>query len=216
MRDRIKPSAGSIRLYTVDELRQRLALADGLPRWDDAEGCPAGWNCVSAWLKNAVLYDYAFIVIQNLLRKGLNYGIGGMYIEFENVASPGDTVAAPDFTRGPGEGIDYYNGLADSSVRDYLRVPLTAGSISSSDETLFPLGNIATFFAQTAGTTGVHGKPWSAAANSVAFGAALVAFVDDEDVTQDIVYARAYLDASKQPAKQDPFQVGIQWRQIYE
>jgi hypothetical protein len=146
------------------------------------------------------------------MRKGLNYGIGGMYMEFENTASPGDQVSPPAFTRDAGEGVEYYNGLSMSSDRDYLRVPLIASTLGISNETNFPKGNQPSFFAQTVGVAGVHGKPFSDANNSTVFGGALVAFVDEEDHTRDIVLSRFYLEVDKQQPKLSTSQIGFEWR----
>lgn len=215
MREVLTPPRGRLRTYTIDGLAQELARRDGMPLWHNSARKPYGWQAASPWQSNAVLFEWGAIVINCLLRKGLNYGIGGMYVEFENVASPGDTVTPPDFTRGPSEGIDYYRGLADSSNRDYLRVPLIAGTLSTTDQEQFPLGNQGTFFAQTSGVQGVHGKEWSDAVNSVAFGAALVAFVDEDDASQDIVYARAYLSIDAQQPKLATSQIGFEWSHVY-
>lgn len=214
-REAVNPPDGRVRAYTVNELTQALARLDGLSSWDAGRKLPFGWQDPKQWRKNDILKEWGAIFVNLLLRKGLNYGIGGMYIEFENVASPGDPVDVPVFTRGPGEGIDYYNDLSGSSTRDYLRIPIIAGTLSSSDETEFPLGNVSTFFAQTSGVAGVHGKGWSDAYNSVAYGGALVTFVDDDDFTRDIVLARAYFEPGDQQAKLPTSQVGYEWEHVY-
>ena len=53
----------------------------------------------------------------------LNYNISALYIEFENVATAETEIATAPFARDLG--ISYYNSLIDSSVRDFLRIPLT-------------------------------------------------------------------------------------------
>ena len=110
-------------------------------------------------------YEYATITSNLLAGTGLNYRIGGMYLEFENVASPGDTVTVPTFDRT--RNVSYYNNLSGSSDRDYLRVDLSSATISSTDTTNFPQGNSVLFSARSAGLTGVHGKTFSDTANSV-------------------------------------------------
>lgn len=168
------------------------------------------WKPKTLFEPNAFMYDWATIVGSLLMRKDIHYGIAGMYIEFENVASPGDPVSIPSFTRD--EGVSYYNDLATSSDRDYLRVALTASSMDSTDLTKFPKGNRPTFFAQTSGVVGVHGKPFSDANNSVVFGGALVSFLDPNDFTQDLVLSRFYTTVGSQQSKLATSQIGFEWR----
>jgi hypothetical protein len=139
-----------------------------------------------------------------------------MYLEFENVASPGDPVTVPDYDRETSSGVAYYNGLSSSLNRDYLRVPLIATSTGTSDAAEYPNGNRATFFAQTTGLTGVHGKSFSEAANSVIFGGALVALVDENDPTKDLVLSRFYLPVPNQQPKLATSQIGFEWRLTFE
>lgn len=172
------------------------------------------WTPAGPFSHNDTLYEWATIFGQLLLRQGLNFGIGGMYIEFENTAEPGDPVTPPIVTRDADQGIDYYDALAGSGVRDYLRVPLVAGTLTSSDPVNFPKGNVSTFFAQTTGLVGVHGKTFSDVVNSVVFGAALVSFVDLADATQDLILSRLYKDSTEQIAKTPTIQVGVEWQYI--
>lgn len=202
---------GDVRLYSVP-LVMRTGRAVSKSTHNIMEDWPKQWTPVTDFEHNDFLYEWGAIFGNLLLRKGLNYGIGGMYLEFENVGTPGDPVAAPTFTRDADQGVDYYNSLADSADRDYLRVPLIAGNLSSSDQTNFPLGNLLSFFAQTSGVEGVHGKPFSDANNSTVFGGALVAFVDDSDHTRDIVLSRFYVSTGKQQPKLSTSQVGFEWR----
>ena len=139
-----------------------------------------------------------------------------MYIEFENVASPGtDAVGIPTFTRD--EGLTYYNGL--SGNQDFLRVELIglpSISIESGYESYFTAGqtgNLLTFFAQSSGTAGVLGNATFGAANySKVFGAALVAAPVFSDRTKDVVFSRTYFDpASNQVLKQASSQIGLSW-----
>lgn len=226
MRDAIEPRKymrGDVRAHLVPSDRT-FALTGLIP--DDTPcdpfayasayasryGRPPGWSPRTDFRHNDFLYEWGAIFANLLMRRGLNYGVGGMYVEFENVASPGDPVSAPDFTRSPDEGVGYYNDLALSPDRDYLRVPLIAATLDSSDAVSFPHGNLATFFAQTAGVTGVHGKAFSDSANSTVFGGALVAFVDDADHTRDLVLSRFYLETASQQPKLATGQVGFEWR----
>lgn len=177
---------------------------------------PAGWKLRTHWNHNDILYEWGALVGRLLLRQGLNYGISGMYIEFANVVSPGDPVSPPDVSRDASQGVDYYNDLASSPDTDYLRVPLIASTMDSSDEIKYPKGNQLTFFAQTSGVEGVHGKPFSDTNNSVAFGGALVAFVDDSDFTQDLVLSRFYFAIDEQMAKLATGQIGYEWKLLLQ
>jgi len=213
---------GEVRTFNVSPLRIKWSLLTN-GAMDDVwemdvvrklgpDGVPEGWSGPSEFSHNDFLYEWGAIFANLLMRRGLNYGIGGMYLEFENTASPGDPVAAPTFTRAAGEGVEYYNALVDSADRDYLRVPLVASDLAVGDEVKFPKGNLASFFAQTSGVTGVHGKPFSDADNSVVFGGALVAFVDSADPTRDLVLSRFYLATDRQMPKLATSEVGFQWR----
>lgn len=213
-RDVITPAGymrGEVRLHRVRPLTVQDLIHERRP--DPAfEWLPRRWAPLTDYVHNDFLYEWGAIFGSLLLRKGLTYGIGGMYIEFENVGSPGDPVSVPTFTRDAAEGVDYYNALSGSPDRDYLRVPLVSATLDSSDPVNFPKGNRPVFFAQTAGVTGVHGKPFSDADNSTVFGGALVAFVDDADPTRDLVLSRFYLSADNQQVKLATSQVGLEWR----
>lgn len=171
----------------------------------------SGWKILTPWNCNDVLYEWGSIVGQLLTEGRREYRIGGMYIEFMNAGDPGDPVTPPSFTRDAGEGVDYFNSLATDPDRDYMRVPLVAARLDTSDETNFPHGNMPTFFAQTTGVTGVHGKPFSDVNNSIVYGGALVAFVDPNDATRDLVFSRFYLATEHQQAKLPTSQIGLEW-----
>lgn len=195
MRDQpIKYPAGRVRAY-------RACGAD-----------PRLWRLVTPWVPNLALKQWATIVGTLLLEGRINYRIGAMYIEFANVASPGDTVAAPTFDRTPASAISYYNGLSTSSNKDYLRVPITAGILDTTDVANCPTGDTPSWFAMTQGVEGVHGKPFSNVNNSTVYGAALVATVDEADPTQDLVFSRFYLPTNQQLLKLATSQIGLQWQ----
>lgn len=163
---------------------------------------------------NQIQYDWGFIAAKAIGQGDSSYKIASMYIEFENVASPGDPVTIPTFGRD--EGTDYYDDLQSSSVRDFLRVPLTTIptiGIETGFEAYFtaPAGNKLTFFTQTQGTEGIHGKTFSDSVNSKVFGAALVATPVVADRTQDIVFARAYYSVADQTVKDASHQIGLSW-----
>jgi hypothetical protein len=172
---------------------------------------PGTWHSSKDFERNLILYEWA-TVVGELLRNAPDrkpYYFGGMYIEFEN--NGGAAVSPPTATRD--EGGSYYEDLLVHATRDYLRVPLTALTLTSTDEDKFPFGNRVTAFAQTAGVAGVHGKTFSAAQQSRIFGAALVAFPDFADATQDLVFSRFYYSSSdNQMVKLVGSEVGVEWR----
>lgn len=213
--DLIVPSRmcrGEVRMHAVEPTWRSRGVNTSVVGRPGPSGDLNFWFPVTEFQPNDFLYEWATIVGNLLLRRGLNYGIGGMYLEFENVGSPGDPVSAPGFTRDADQARPYYDNLALSADRDYLRVPLVSGALGSSDGTKFPKGNRVSFFAQSGGEEGVHGKPFSAAANSVVFGGALVAFVAEDDPTQDLVLSRFYAAVDRQQAKTDSAQVGLEWQ----
>lgn len=145
------------------------------------------------------------------------YKISAMYIEFENTASPGDLVSAPAFDRA--DGIEYYSALSSSPTRDFLRLRLISNpkaSIISGYEGSSVVANQLTFFAQTTGSIGVHGKTFSAAANSTVFGLALVAAPKWEDRTRDLIFAREYYPQAQQVLKQASSQIGVSWTEQFK
>lgn len=146
--------------------------------------------------------QWGAIAAQCVGRGDRAYRLAGMYIEFENMSDDVTAVTPPSFERT--EGIEYYAGLADSLVRDYLRVPLLLTpdvDVVSGDEALFPdplLGNLLRVQAITSGTAGVHGRTFSAAEHSRVFGIAIVATPVFADPTRDLVFARGYFDDEDQ------------------
>lgn len=162
------------------------------------------WNPITAWSNNLVLYEWATIAGKLLNGSGINYSIGGMYLEFENTSG---TASAPTFDRS--RTISYYNNL--SAPRDYLRVSLTSTQLLSSDSSLYPTGNQCVFFSRSSGLEGVHGETFSDSVDSKIFGASLVAFVDDTDATQDLLLSSIYFEAASQQEKLPTSQIGIEW-----
>lgn len=192
MHELISPNSvrGRVRLHEVDHSRLLI-------------------RPITRWKPNLVLYDWAAILTKLLTAGNSDYKIDGMYLEYENVASPGDTVAAPAYDRSGGRA--YYDTLSGSGTKDYLRVPMTAAQITSSDEDDFPEGNVMTFFAQSQGVVGTHGKAFASANNSKIYGGALVALVDPDDATRDVVFSRFYFDAADQQVKLSTSQLGLEW-----
>ena len=178
------------------------------------------WTPATSVTLNTVLYEWGFIAAKTIGHGDPTYRINTMYIEFSNVTDPADAVSLPSFTRD--EGLSYYTGLSGSSTNDYLRVPLIGQptiSIESGFESYFTEGvdgNLLTFFAQSAGGTGVHSKTFANSSNSKIFGAALVAAPVNADATKDIVFSRAYFASADQTVKQTSSQVGITWELPFE
>ena len=73
-------------------------------------------------------------------------------------------------------------------------------------------GNLLTFYTQSQGAVGYHGRTFSHSVNSKVFGAALVATPTADDPTQDIIVARTYLLAASQVLKIASSQIGLTWR----
>jgi hypothetical protein len=164
---------------------------------------------IMPWQNNLVMYEWATSIVK-LLSQGLaNYRLSGMYLEYKNVADPGDAIAVPSYGRA--DGVSYYDALADSPDVDYLRVPLLASTVGSSDTELFPGGNVLTCFAQSQGVIGVHGKAFSDSVNSKIYGGALVAIVDEDDATRDIIFSRFYTSESQQVVKLPTSNLGLEW-----
>lgn len=179
---------------------------------------PAGdqvrlWVPASAWKRNLVLYDWGTIAAKLLLGDA-DFKLGALYVEFANVASPGDPVDDPSYDRSGAAA--YYAGLDSDPTKDYLRVPIYATGLESSDEDLFPQGNVLRIYARTSGTVGVHGKPFSAGDNSTVFGAALVATPDFADSEQDLVFSRWYAEVADQMVKESNSQVAVEWELTLE
>ena len=163
------------------------------------------WTPTTELNPNLVLYQWGELVGKLLTTGDAKYRVSGMYLEFENVASPGDPVSVPTFGRD--RTVTYYDDLSGSVVRDYLRVPLTATTYADEAEQ-----TILDFFARSSGTTGGHGKTFSDSVNSTIFGASLVAFVDSTDATQDLLLSSYYFAVADQQQKLSTSQVGLEWQ----
>lgn len=165
---------------------------------------------------NEIAYDWAIIACQAIGLGKSEYKIGGMYVEFENTASPGLTVSPPTIDRA--EGREYYDNL--SGNRDYLRIPLLslpALSVAPGWNDYFSGTGVdfnrMTFAAQTSGNSGSNGLTFSHLTNSRVFGIALVATPEWADRTQDVVFARGYYPAGDQLDKEASHQLYVSWRQ---
>ncbi len=79
--------------------------------------------------------------------------------------------------------------------------------------------NKLTFFAQTVGTQGVHGKPFShngAGGSSKVYAAALVAAPNFSDRTKDVIFARTVFQPANQVTKEASSQIGLTWSIAFE
>lgn len=156
---------------------------------------------------NLILYSGADVLAAALSGKA-GWFVNTMYLEYQNLASPGDPTVIPTFDRSGG--IDYYNGLSSSPDSDFLRVSLlTNPLITSTNPTLYN-GNQAAFFALSEGSTGFFGKPFGPGSNSAVCGAALVCAPDPTSQATDVVFARTYTNIDK-ILVQAGFQVGVNW-----
>lgn len=154
---------------------------------------------------NDVLYEGADIMA-HLLRGESDYAVTTMYLEFKNLAVPGDPITPPTFDRTGGT--SYYNTLGSSPDIDFVRVPLLiTPELSASGDNYE--GNQLTFFGQSEGTIGFHGKAFSPAANSTVFGAALVAAPTPNDQSGDRIWSRTY--SVGDIAKQAGQEIGVTW-----
>ena len=189
--------------------------------WRIAE--PSGTRTFLHSQPNQIQYSWGHIAARQLgFRRQAgrpDYYISAMYLEFENLASPSSTVTAPSFTRDLG--LDYFNELLDSATRDFIRVPMRlepALGISTGFEPYFTDGvdgNQLTFFVQSAGVVGVHGKTFSHSVNSKIYAATLVA-APTGDRTQDVVFARTTFAGAEQVTKEASSQIGISWDIAFE
>jgi hypothetical protein len=79
--------------------------------------------------------------------------------------------------------------------------------------------NKLTFFVQTVGTQGVHGKIFSHNASggtSKVYAAALVAAPLYSDRTKDVIFARTMFIPSNQVTKEASSQIGLTWDIAFE
>lgn len=167
------------------------------------------------WTNNTTLKEAAAIEVRALSGVA-GYKLGVMYIEFENALDPDAPIEGPSFGTDPEDAAAYYQSLADSADRDYVRAEVIASEIDSADETYYPRGNRLTLTAFAVAAVGAHGKPFGEAHGSRMFGAAVVASPDEGDPTLDLVYARAYLPDAKQRKKLSTGQLGVRWQLTFE
>jgi len=154
------------------------------------------------WTDNTLLYGWAPIAVHRLTTPDSPYWLNTLYIEYANVADPGDPVSTP--VVGRDDGLNYYAALASVPDRDYLRVPTVGGpefgTIPGTEATLGPgWHNLAVVRGTTANATaGVHGRPYGL--QSKLCGLALASAPNRADPSADLIYGRAYWSPTQQVA----------------
>jgi len=145
-------------------------------------------------------------VMAKALSGDVDLAVAAVLFEFQNTVG---AISIPTPTRD--EGIDYYlNTIPLTPNRDYLRVALAAPAAFSSSDSAKYAGNQVSFFAISTGTQGIHGEPFSHAANSKVFGVGLVATPTPDQYTQDKLFSRSY-DGFDPVPKEDGYQIGAQY-----
>ena len=167
---------------------------------------------------NRFMYTWGFLVAKALGQRDPRYGINAFYLEFENVASPSDTVSVPSFNLQDDR--TYYDGLASSPTRDYVRAALDINpliDIAPGYEAYFPpgQGNRVTIVGQTYGDAGVHMKAFDSTFNSKVCGVALVAAPVWGDLTQDVLFSRYYWPTMQQQIVGVTGQFGLRYPIIF-
>ena len=144
-------------------------------------------------------------ILARILAGDSSWAPAAVFFEFENTAG---APVIPVPTRA--EGIDYYlSTLALEATKDYLRIPLVVAPSFTASGTDYD-GNQVTFFAVTAGLTGVHGKTFDFSVDSKVYGVALAATPTPAQYTQDRLFSRSYTGFDPVP-KDDGFQIGAQY-----
>jgi hypothetical protein len=166
---------------------------------------------------NTRLYSWGWAAAR-MFQGDPNFHSMVIYVEFKNLADPATVVTNPTFSRH--DGLEYYDGLAGSPDTDYLRLfaPTPTVAVIPGYSSYFPpgQGNMLVYKVVTGGAMGVHGRPFSAAANSKVYGAALAAAPDVDDRTQDVLISRGYYDPSAHLVKQPSGQIEITYKFPFE
>lgn len=197
----IKDIVTNDKVYGLVKVSQVLVAPDGTPLKTLHQ---------SPIIQNQICYDWgaAAAALFGNKRDGKSYYIGGMYLEFDNSGSAVDPTPTISRDTTP----TYYRSL--SGTKDFLRVPLLSRDSDNSDDALFSADNVAIFHAQSTGSTGQRTTSpltFSDAAGSRVYGAALVAFRDDGDITQDLVISRIYFDSDDQVEKVASGEIHVTW-----
>lgn len=167
------------------------------------------------WTPNTLMRSWVDPFVRCVFLRDDAYRANVMYVEFENLINPLLTSTPPDFDQ---DDLAYYQALAGSGTRDYLRVPVEAAAtadLAPDDASLLYAGLVSRVevHAVAASGPGVHGKPFSDIAGSIVCGAAIVAAPDLDDPARDVLIARAYYPEEDQIRKPvDPSQVVVRFR----
>ena len=199
-------------LALIDAMRSQLGALDTAPI---VKGTTTWWRLMLinertgeitrlVEQQNIIPYQGAD-VFARLLAGDVTYAPGAMFFEFENTV--GDPVAP---TPARDEDINYYlSTLLLNPNRDYMRIPLVVSpSLTASGDDYD--GNQVTFFAITAGLTGVHGLTFDQSVDSKVYGVALAATPTPAQYTSDLLFSRSYAGFTAVP-KQDGFAIGAQY-----
>lgn len=157
-------------------------------------------------------FQYAEILARILGARDVNYLLNAAYVEFENVSSPGDPVALPDYSEDDDR--TYYERLALTPNRDYLRIAIDQPAtlaLADGYENRGARYNRMTFNVRTSGSVGVNGRTFSDLVNSTVYGLAIVAVPDWGDRTKDLVFTRRYYPAANQVPKAAGRQIALRY-----
>lgn len=192
--------SGTVHLHTVDELTGRESIEP------------------VAVVANSWMYTWGFITAKCLCQQNASYTLNCVYFEYQNVANPTNVVAIPSFSLKDDR--SYFENLASSPDRDYLRVPVRTLSdidIAAGYEAFFAAGqgNQAWVYAQTEGAVGMTGKPFNDSVNSKIYGVTLVAAPVFADRTQDVLFARSYFTGGQQQVKAPNGQFSIRYPLVF-
>lgn len=178
----------------------------------DAAGRPVR----QATVTNQWQHDWGAAAARALGYGTAGYTINAAYVEYANLADPGDTVTPPSYDRS--EGRTYYDGLALTADRDYVRVPIgLPPALETEPGYTLPdgQGNRLVFHVLATADTGVHGRAFHVNSNSKVYGLALVVAPDWDDPTADLVFARAYLPTAQQLLQVPGGQIGLTYPIVF-
>lgn len=162
------------------------------------------WGCNMLQFSGAEIFA-------KLLAGDRDYVPSGMYLQFTN---DNGAWVKPDVGRDGA--LEYFRTLEDvHPTYDYLRVPfMSPAAISSSNDTIFTVGNVVDFFAMSAGDVGSRPGatqlPFTNGDGSYIVGGAVIATPDWDDPEKDVILTRGYLDTII--AKPAAGEVVLQWK----
>lgn len=162
---------------------------------------------------NDLTWGFPHAIVRALFGGEPGLVLNTIYVEYENVAAPGDPAAPP--AEDAGDSLAYYQSLADVAGRDYLRLAVSARETDAdpADTTITDgLVNRGTLVATVAGAQGLNGRPFGSGSNSVICGLAAVISPSRADPSRDLVVARlVYQEADQLPVPAD-IQLAVRYR----